>query len=691
MAKVSVIIVAHNVEKYISDCIESVVNQTLEDIEIIVLDDCSADGTKSIIESYAEKDSRIKPVYNWENKGTFVTRNSGVYHAGGEYIMFVDGDDCLVPQACRTAFERITTAGTDVVQFGFDTFAENPGYDEICKSVKEYGNTYLPQINNAEGTGIIHPQYTGGRIIHTLWNKIYKKSVLIEVCNNCPDEYIIMAEDRLFTIIALCKIQSYSHIPDELYLYRVGTGLSTRKEMPAHKLKSIAKTYFVYNYIRSWLNENTDISITGYVVDYLKNSVINNICERITVRQNRENRQLFTDELLKYCTEEEFITILSYMLYNGRIKEEVLADICCDLKLFRPEIKEPKTIGTFWPDMKNGGVPNVVASFADIWVKKGYDVILFTDEEHDENDYNINPAVKRIVLPSSENLDMDSLGTRIEMWRRCIKEFGIDIIVYHAYTNPKMLMDIMSVKSAGSGFIMHTHGIFCVNEFNSNIFDRYSGLIRHKVFRLTDLVLTLSRVDEAYWKCFGLKTCNITDMSEISVDIRREKHISDIILIAEETEENYIRNIIKAVENIPGIKLTVLGSENDKYMQSLKKYINSNNLQNIVYTADFRKNILPLYKWTEIFAAAAKPAREPASVHKRTPLETAVVMSGQIRMKGMLERTGDEMFTDTRVTYYMKQCNALNETINEIRNSTSYRIGELITSIPRKIKGMMTR
>lgn len=98
--KVSIIIPCYNVEKYVIDSLDSVVNQTLDEIEILLIDDGSTDHTRTVLESYARKDSRIH-VLKQENKGPSAARNNGVKHASGEYIMFVDSDDMIVTNAAE--------------------------------------------------------------------------------------------------------------------------------------------------------------------------------------------------------------------------------------------------------------------------------------------------------------------------------------------------------------------------------------------------------------------------------------------------------------------------------------------------------------------------------------------------------------------------------------------------------------
>jgi Glycosyltransferases involved in cell wall biogenesis len=127
--KVSVLIPAYNVEKYIEECIESVLTQTMQDFEIICVDDGSTDRTRAILEEYSAKDSRIKILYHEKNQGQSVARNDALDAAKGEYIYMLDADDKIVPELLGDLYEICSRDGLDVVGFETENFTDDPTFE----------------------------------------------------------------------------------------------------------------------------------------------------------------------------------------------------------------------------------------------------------------------------------------------------------------------------------------------------------------------------------------------------------------------------------------------------------------------------------------------------------------------------------------------------------------------------------
>lgn len=115
MKKVSVIIPIYNVDQYLTKCLESVINQTYKNLEIICVNDCSSDNSYTILEEYFQKDNRIKIIYREKNGGLSAARNSGLDVATGEYIYFIDSDDWIGLDYIDGMVKAIEKANTDIV------------------------------------------------------------------------------------------------------------------------------------------------------------------------------------------------------------------------------------------------------------------------------------------------------------------------------------------------------------------------------------------------------------------------------------------------------------------------------------------------------------------------------------------------------------------------------------------------
>lgn len=126
MPIISVIIPVYKVEKYLKQCVDSVINQTIKDIEIILVDDGSPDGCPALIDMYASKDKRIKAIHQ-ENKGLGGARNTGLEVAQGDYIAFVDSDDWIAPEFCEKLYKRAIETEADLILTGETLYMEESG------------------------------------------------------------------------------------------------------------------------------------------------------------------------------------------------------------------------------------------------------------------------------------------------------------------------------------------------------------------------------------------------------------------------------------------------------------------------------------------------------------------------------------------------------------------------------------
>ena len=236
MAKISIIVPICNVEKYLPACLESVMEQTLEDIEIIGVDDCSEDNSRAILLEYARKDSRIRPILHEENLSTSQARKDGVAASTGKYVMFLDGDDRYTADACEKVYQAMEEKGTDILQFGTDVvnFANAP--EERIQLNKRLLAPYLKEELSGD---ILSACWEEKKFGFTLWNKAYSGELCREAFSRIEDGSFPKAQDvyAFFVIATLAK--SYAAIPDELYRYSFGTGITGKSQIDLKRFQRI--------------------------------------------------------------------------------------------------------------------------------------------------------------------------------------------------------------------------------------------------------------------------------------------------------------------------------------------------------------------------------------------------------------------------------------------------------------------
>lgn len=249
--KVSVIVPVYNTEKFLHRCVDSLLNQTLEDIEIILVDDGSKDSSPAICDEYAEKYDNIA-VLHLENGGPARARNKGIEIAKGDYIGFADSDDYCHVEQFEKLYNNAKENNSDIAMCSFfvDNTKEikpvNIAFDSLCSSNDEIKNRII---------SCFYGEYVHG--LNSLCIKIFKRSMLMN--NNIRmNENLMRAEDMWFIFDALKVSNVFSFISDNLYYYY------QNESSIMHDPKNDSYDHWVNNRKRL-LKEN---EILGFNLDY---------------------------------------------------------------------------------------------------------------------------------------------------------------------------------------------------------------------------------------------------------------------------------------------------------------------------------------------------------------------------------------------------------------------------------------
>jgi len=232
--KISIIIPTYNVEDYVKECLESVLNQTYPHTEIIVIDDGSTDSTPSILEKYS---NQLFLTLNSNNQGQGAVRNEGIEKATGRYIVFVDSDDWIEPKAVENLVQTFEKINVDLIRFNGNSFQSGKGsfhqqnqYD--FSSVLEEGKTYTGE----EMLEVNRKSFSASPCLYAV-----KKEVLMNKNIKFPEGFI--HEDDVFTTQLFTEVESMTYLNEALYHRRYRTSSTMTEESKEHKIQSF-KAYF---------------------------------------------------------------------------------------------------------------------------------------------------------------------------------------------------------------------------------------------------------------------------------------------------------------------------------------------------------------------------------------------------------------------------------------------------------------
>lgn len=326
--KVSVILPVYNTAKYLNKCIDSIMNQSMKEFELIIVNDNSSDNSKSIIHEYYNKYKNIKIINKTVNQGVSSARNDAIEIARGEYILFIDSDDWIEENMLERLYKKAIEKDADITicnayidfednkQKKFDISIGKDSFISKDKMIKEL----LTQINGLQG----HP-----------WNKFYRKDIIIKKVIRY-DENISIYEDFLFNLQFILNSERFVFIESNLYHY------IQRSNSLARSLnkKNVVDTKYIIEKVECTIsNNNTNVPFKEEMISFGYRTIINNIL--LIVNSNESNKEktkildklISSSEIKKYIREGLQINYI-YILKYHRLIGNILVKLNFSSKLF---------------------------------------------------------------------------------------------------------------------------------------------------------------------------------------------------------------------------------------------------------------------------------------------------------------------------------------------------------------------
>lgn len=263
MCKISIIVPVYNVEEYLERCVDSILNQTFKDFELILVNDGSTDNSPIICDTYAQKDNRVKVIHK-KNEGSAIARNVGLNICKGKYIGFVDSDDYIFKTMYENLLNIIIKENAEIAICKYKNFKS---YEDIKF---ENSKRTLKSFNNIEALENYFLDYGHkDRIIHTLiWDKLYKRELFDEI--RFPN--VSFAEDGYVVYKLLYKSKKTIFVYDTLYYYfeRLGSlSRTTFSEKYLEIYKDIKEIFdFMYKRNKSLAKMSAKSYIDKHILTY---------------------------------------------------------------------------------------------------------------------------------------------------------------------------------------------------------------------------------------------------------------------------------------------------------------------------------------------------------------------------------------------------------------------------------------
>ena len=254
--KLSIIVPVYGVEKYIDKCLNSLVKQSLKEIEIIVVNDGTKDNSQKIIDKYVKKyPDKIKS-YIKENGGQGSARNYGLEKANGEYIGYVDSDDFVEKDMYKKLYNKAKENNYDIVVCGNYNVSE----DYQNKNIDTFINNYNTDLENI---------FFGKMAV---WNKIYKRDILIK--NKLEFKEKVWYEDLAFTLKAIMNSNTFAFIDEPLYDYLIREGSTMNNSNVQRNLEILDAFNDILSYIKHNKKEEYFSKIEFLAIDHIYISAI---------------------------------------------------------------------------------------------------------------------------------------------------------------------------------------------------------------------------------------------------------------------------------------------------------------------------------------------------------------------------------------------------------------------------------
>ncbi|WP_010523529.1 glycosyltransferase [Nesterenkonia sp. F] len=484
---VSIVMPVFDDEDWIAEALESCLAQTLDEIEIICVDDASTDSTPAIIERYQQDDSRIRLIRQPENRSAFQARREGVLAASAPYTLFLDGDDELDPRAAVKAVAKAQATGADLVGFGVAVLGPDG------RSVGGYQKRLQPTHSALEGTDILRTFFpVGKRAQGQLWRFLFSSQLLRDAYDLFPEDLVLpRVNDLPITFVVAASAQHYVSIPDHLYRYyfrRGGSGHRVeRLEQFEFYASSIDSVESMAPAVRALARRIPDPEpvLDGY--ETARRSMIGNVLDYLIKSSNTDLHTACLQHL------HDRVPATDVVLAAAEYAPDALILLCQHGARVELEDRPVRNVLLTTKALTTGGVSQVLLAQAHHLSEAGYKVTIAARRPNSILD-GVPDGVDFVEVTGS-------MPERLQQWADICRDHEIDVIIDHQvlysrnWATYALMARGLGVPTIGWIHNFAMRPVYNLKDLLSFIGRRADSLA---------MLVTLSALDTAFWKLRGV-------------------------------------------------------------------------------------------------------------------------------------------------------------------------------------------
>lgn len=609
---VSIVVPVYNVDKYLEECMRGLMGQTLKEIEIICVDDCSSDGSLAILEKCAAADPRVQVIRHTECLTAAQARKDGALASKGEFVLFIDPDDLLAVNACERLVKEMRSNPVDMLHFGAKVEAVG---DVPEVRVKNMEQMLLPGQKPLRDASLIDACFVEEQFGYQLWNKLLRGDAVREAMADCPDGRFPKAQDLLaFYLIAL-HMHSYRGIGGEpLYTYRLGAGITGGATFSHRQIQAYASQALVPDAIDAYLAKKGLTEKYAASAKAVRDRLCRDTVSRLSMGVAREDLSFAWDA---FCGGWGCDQVVGCLADNYYYKEHSWAELLTEVSSLKYEPRPVRTIGTFYHSLYNGGAQRVVAMLCEVWVRMGYRVIVFTDKAATPDDYALPKGVKRVALGDPERA-REKLAARARKLMDACREAQVDLFVYQAWISPQLFWDMLAIKATGAGFAVHCHNVFSMPLLSAST--QRAFFSSPAIYGMADGVMTLSRADTAYWRTvnprvFTVKNPVFIDVENTPVNSLNGKTVLWLGRMAREKRPaQAVEIMMRVLSRMPDARLLMVGSGSEQMEQAVQEAILRLGVKDRVEVCGFQSDVSAFYQRADVFLCTSEYEGSPLTL-----------------------------------------------------------------------------